>query len=208
MRNWSENQITLVFIRHGATKANREHRYLGKTDEPLSAEGIKALQGAKDAHGYPDIDYLFSSPMKRCRETAELLYPHKEAMIIGEWEEMDFGDFEGKNYMELKDNRCYQTWIDSGGKTAFPEGEDRETFIKRCRLGFYRMLKLLAEKSGEKRDMAMTVGLVVHGGTIMSLLSSFCGGDYFDYQVANGKGYICKPAGNDCDLRLVITGKI
>ena len=36
------------------------------------------------------------------------------------------------------------------------------------------------------------VALIVHGGTIMSLLSSFYGGEYFDYQVPNGRGYICK----------------
>jgi hypothetical protein len=34
--------------------------------------------------------------------------------------------------------------------------------------------------------------MVVHGGTIMMLISQYYGGEYFDYQVANGKGYICK----------------
>ena len=30
---------------------------------------------------------------------------------------------------------------------------------------------------------------VVHGGTIMALLSHYCGGDYFSYQVKNAEGY-------------------
>lgn len=34
----------LVFIRHGATQANKERRYLGKTDESLSEEGIEILE--------------------------------------------------------------------------------------------------------------------------------------------------------------------
>ena len=38
MRNSAENQITLVLIRHGMTKSNKEHRYLWKTEEALSAE--------------------------------------------------------------------------------------------------------------------------------------------------------------------------
>ena len=39
----SENQITLILIRHGATKSNEERRYLGKTDESLSKEGAQQL---------------------------------------------------------------------------------------------------------------------------------------------------------------------
>ena len=38
MRNRAENQIKLVLIRHGATEGNKEHRYIGRTDEPLSSE--------------------------------------------------------------------------------------------------------------------------------------------------------------------------
>ena len=36
-----------------------------------------------------------------------------------------------------------------------------------------------------------TIGMIVHGGTIMALLSKYSKKDYFDYQVANGKGYVC-----------------
>lgn len=35
MWNRSENKINCIFIRHGCTVSNREHRYLGRTDEPL-----------------------------------------------------------------------------------------------------------------------------------------------------------------------------
>ena len=190
MWNLTENQVKLVLIRHGATAANREHRYLGKTDEQLSEEGIDELQRAKESHIYPDIDYLFSSPMKRCIETAEILYPSKEPMIIPEWKEMDFGVFEGKNYMDLQGDARYQAWIDSNGTLPFPEGESREEFILRCEQGFHRMLELL-EDCFREASKDSTVGLLVHGGTIMALLSRYCGGEYFDYQVANGRGYIC-----------------
>ncbi len=196
MWNWSENQINLLLIRHGATKANKEHRYLGKTDESLSIEGIEELQREKNADGYPDIDVLFSSPMKRCLETAGILYPGKDAIIVPEWEEMDFGAFEGNNYMDLKGDKQYQEWIDSNGTLPFPEGESREDFNVRCEKGFHRMLReLQALYSGDNcKDLnrVITVGSIVHGGTIMSLLSRLYGGEYFDYQVANGKWYLCK----------------
>ena len=180
----------LVFIRHGATNANKERRYLGKTDESLSAEGIDFLLEEKQNGVYPPIDVLFSSPMKRCVETANLLYPEQDIRTILPWEEMDFGDFEYKNYSDLKDDVRYQAWIDSNGTLPFPGGESRETFAERCKAGFLQMLKELPEMYKEKERL--TIGLVVHGGTIMSLLSEYCGGDYFDYQVKNGHGYCCR----------------
>lgn len=208
MWNWSENQINLVFLRHGATKSNKEHRYLGKTEEPLSAEGISELKKEKAFNNYPAVDYLFSSPMKRCLETARLLYPEQKMTFIPEWEEMNFGTFEGKSYIELQGDKQYQAWIDSNGTLPFPEGESKEAFIRRCEGGFYRMLSQLPELLHENQNHTFTIGLIVHGGTIMALLSSFYGGEYFDYQVSNGKGYLCKLEHNSEKTQLSSIEKI
>lgn len=191
MRNWSENQITFVLIRHGVTKSNREQRYLGKTEESLSEDGVKDLLEYKNKNRYPNVEYVFTSPMKRCVETAEILYPNVKNIVIPEWEEMDFGAFEGKNYMELKDDRRYQLWIDSNGTLPFPEGESREEFILRCERGFYKMIKELCQLIEKDGSQPKTIGMIVHGGTIMALLSLYYGGEYFDYQVSNGGGYVC-----------------
>ncbi len=94
MRDRTENQIMLAFIRHGATQANKERRYLGKTDESLSEEGIEILESYKMQKLYPDVEYLFTSPMKRCTETAKIIYPTLCPIVIPEWEEINFGQFE------------------------------------------------------------------------------------------------------------------
>lgn len=130
MRNRSENKVEIVFIRHGRTPANKENRYLGKTDESLSLEGIEALRQEKAEKIYPEIDYLFASPMKRCIETADILYPGKVPILVPQWKEMDFGLFEGKNYQELNGDKQYQAWIDSGGTLPFPQGESRPAFCR------------------------------------------------------------------------------
>lgn len=189
MRNRAADQVTLVLIRHGETAANKERRYLGKTDESLSEAGIKALVSYKEQKRYPDVKYLFSSPMKRCLETAEILYPGLHPAVIPEWTEMDFGDFENKNYEELKSDARYQAWIDSGGTFAFPGGESRKAFILRCERGLERMCGELYRKMEPCADDAVRVGIIAHGGTIMALMSAQ-DGDYFNYQVANGSGYI------------------
>lgn len=191
MRNRTENQITLVLIRHGATNANREHRYLGKTDEDLSPEGIRELEVYKNREYYPQIDALFTSPMKRCVRTAEIIYPGLESEQVDCWEEIDFGSFEGKNYKELQDDVRYQAWIDSGGRLPFPEGESREEFMARCDRGFLQMLRSVNEINHQK------IGMVVHGGTIMALLNIYGGGDYFEYRAENGRGYVCTVKNGD-----------
>lgn len=191
MRIGSENQITLVLIRHGATQSNKEHRYLGRTEEALCVEGREILRNDRENNRYPEVDCLFSSPMKRCLETAGILYPNKEIVQISEWTEMDFGAFEGKNYYDLKEDSRYQVWIDSNGMLPFPEGESREEFVLRCEKGFLKMITLLSALWEMRKEEKKTAGAVVHGGTIMALLSRYYGGEYFDYQVSNGGGYRC-----------------
>lgn len=186
----AEGQMTLVLIRHGATKSNRERRYLGKTDESLSEEGRLQLMEHQRQRLYPDIELLFTSPMKRCLQTAEILYPQHRAIPVEEWREMDFGAFEGKNYLELQGDARYQAWLDSSGELPFPDGESRESFVGRCCVGFQKMMAEAMDRLGQGAGHR-AVGAVVHGGTIMALLSRYGGGAYFGYQTENGKGYAC-----------------
>lgn len=205
MWNGTEDKIKvkITWIRHGMTQANGEHRYLGKTDEPLSETGIRLLQEKKKEYFSSPPEFLYTSPMKRCVQTAELLF-ERNPILIPEWKEMDFGQFEGKNYEELKDNPDYQKWIDSNGTLPFPGGEPREQFIRRSMEGFDWMMSDILIKSEkntriqngtETQDLKnnceteIPVVAVVHGGTIMAVLSSLTGGEYFDFQVKNGEGY-------------------
>lgn len=229
MRDRTEDQVKLVFIRHGETKANREHRYLGKTDEALSEDGKKQLLGYKKKNCYPQVKYLFSSPMTRCLETAEILYPNLRPAMIPEWREMDFGRFEYQNYEQLKEDAQYQAWVDSQGTLPFPEGESREEFCMRCETGFIKMcgkLRTALEESHQVSDGAAAAAenharqgrnffpdaadaaLIVHGGTMMALLSQYGGKDYFDYQVPNGRGYVCRMRGWGKDARIMETEPI
>ena len=199
MWNQPEIKINLTLIRHGKTPSNREHRYLGVTEEALSGEGRKQLEilAEKDILKKPWL--LFISPMLRCQESAGILFPGREAYPIEEWREMNFGAYEGKNYEDLKNDSYYQKWIDSNGTLPFPEGESQQEYIKRCHRGLLTATKIIEEKiAREVAENQMTesqhrnITAVVHGGTIMALLHILAGGNYFDYQVKNGGGYCCK----------------
>ena len=192
-------EIILYLIRHGKTPGNLEKRYIGRTDESLSKEGKEELQ--QKAKSYGPADFLFSSPMKRCLETCAVLYPGQEIRQIEDLKEIDFGRFEGKNYMELSGDPEYQAWIDSNGTLPFPEGEDRDSFMLRSLSGFGKLMEVLQKESQKETQKESSesweetepikVAAVVHGGTIMSILSNLFGGDYYDYQVGNGEGYEC-----------------
>lgn len=173
--------IELLFIRHGKTAGNLEKRYIGATDEPLCDEGRRELE-KKD---YGKVDIVFVSPMIRCKETAKLLFPEAYQIVVSDFRECDFGDFEGKNYKELSGNPSYQKWIDSMGSLPFPNGESQDAFQERVRNAFLEQMRFL-ETLGDRR-----IAFVVHGGTIMSILSGFDEDkkDYFEYQVDNADGY-------------------
>lgn len=171
--------MNLIFIRHGETNGNIQKRYIGKTDEPLCRKGKENLK----SRTYPECDIVVSSPMKRCIETADIIYPTKNKIVCEDLRECDFGNFEGKNYIELSNDKEYQSWIDSGGKISFPNGESIEEFCDRCICAFIDTISGLNKNE--------TVAFVVHGGTIMALMEKYAvpHKDYYDYMIGNGEYY-------------------
>ena len=134
--------MKFILIRHGMTQGNIERRYIGScTDEDLCAEGIAQLK----TQPYPGADMVFVSPLKRCIQTAEIVYPGKQLQIVDDLRECDFGEFEGRNYEQLKNNPAYQEWLDSGGEQPFPGGESRKKFSARCVKAFEQIIHDLPE---------------------------------------------------------------
>ena len=172
--------MELIFIRHFKTKGNRLRQYIGVTDEPLDQPVL--------LREYPDANTVVVSPLKRCIQTAELIYPGKGQMICPGLRECDFGEFEKKTYEELKNHPAYQKWLDSGGAAAFPGGEGREAFVKRSVAAFEEAVRKLMENGCRRASF------VVHGGTIMAVLSEFDREkrDFYQWQVANGEGFLAK----------------
>ena len=176
-------KMEIYLVRHGKTKGNEEHRYVGRTDEALSEAGIRELE--KKMRKDFQAQLVYSSPMLRCRQTANLLFPGVPAVTEEELRETDFGIFEYKNYEELKNNAFYQKWIDEMGEGQIPQGESGPEFRKRSKEGFLRCLRH-AEQNGLER-----IAFVVHGGTIMTVMDQIAGDGchMYDWQVENGGGY-------------------
>ena len=81
--------MRLELIRHGETALQKEHRYQGVTDVPLSPEGRETLRPAKF-----QPERVIVTPLQRTRETADILFPGVPQLVIPGLQEMNFGHFE------------------------------------------------------------------------------------------------------------------
>lgn len=185
------NIMEMIWIRHAMTAGNLEKRYIGVTDEPLCEEGIALLKEEQPLTGVPDI--VFTSPLLRCRQTAGLLFPGAEQIVIGELAEMNFGIFENRAFRgDLEYSGEYQSWLNSQCEDPVPDGESKEAFTLRCLEGFQKALGILKQRYGEDYLSAdLTAAFVVHGGTIMSVFSRYALPQkrYYEWNPGNGHGY-------------------
>lgn len=167
----------VYLIRHGATAGNLEGRYIGRTDEPLSPEGV--AQARRLGVRGLTADRLFVSPALRARQTAQLAFPTMEPVVVDDLWEADFGDFEGKTVAELENDPAYRRWVDSWCLDPIPGGEDVGSFKARCCAAFGWCMADLPE--GE------TAAFVIHGGGIMAILEKYAGppGSFYRYHVTN-----------------------
>lgn len=150
-------------IRHGKTRGELFGQYIGSTDEPLCTEGISELRLVTP----PEAKIVVSSTMKRCIESAAILYPEQQVLTIDGLEECDFGEFEGKAFEDVRDTEEYENWLESCGELAFPGGEKRSVFSDRCADTFSHCVYDLLDVG------APSCTFVVHDGTIMSILEHF-----------------------------------
>lgn len=172
--------MKVLLLRHGETPGNRRRAYIGSTDEPLSPQGREQAQ----AVAVPPVERVYGSPMLRCRQTAEILFPGAEYHPVPDLRECDFGAFEGKSYEELKDDPAYRSWIDSGGEGEIPEGESAPAFRRRCTEAFASLVEDAAGRG------LSSCAVVCHGGSIMAILAHYSGeGDFYRWQVKNAAGY-------------------
>jgi len=158
---------TLTLLRHGLCAGETEGRYIGHTDAPLTEAGRSQLREMRETHDYPQAQALFVSPLKRCVETAQILYPELSPMELPGLKEYFFGEFENKTPEQLQSHPLFARWIAGEPGLAPPFAEDLGRFQARISETFVRLCDGLL-KTGTKDCVVIT-----HGGIIMALLAAF-----------------------------------
>ncbi len=175
----------LYLIRHGITQGNLDGKYIGQTNLSLCPDGAKAIRDLCADDIYPDVGKVYSSPLSRCLETAEIIYPEQKLMIVDELSEMNFGDFEGKTQQQLQDLREYTDWLKGGADACPPNGERFGDFTLRCLDGLEIILNDMM-----KKDITRAA-CVTHAGVITNLLAGYGlpKGRPADFMCAPGDGF-------------------
>ena len=173
------------FIRHGWIDDTLAGKYIGTTDAPLSDRGRMDLRKLDYEYKYPGTQVVFTSPLKRCTETAKILYPEQNPLVIDNLSECNFGEWEGKTADELKNDPDFEKWLAGDSSVKPPRGESNADFTRRVCKMFESIVEGLM-KTGTTESV-----IVTHGGVIMTLLAVYGlpQAKPFEWTMDNGFGY-------------------
>lgn len=174
------------FIRHALCECNEQGIFCGITESPVSAKGRRELMAKASEFVYPPADKVYVSPLKRCIETAAFLYPDDAyARVIPELREMNFGDFEGKKLLDIKDTPEYKQFMKGGLDNPPPNGESLRAVVQRCYEGIDFIIGDMMRNGYE------SAAVFTHGGIIMNMMGCFGLPKYpaNDYACDFGEGY-------------------
>lgn len=157
----------ISIFRHGLTDANENGVYIGRTDLPLSDAGREALMDKFEQLEYPKVQRVYSSPLERAIQTAEIIFPDREIVIVDDLREMDFGVFEGLPAEELVHLDSFKKWLKGGLDNPPPNGETLRSMMLRC----YSALNLMILDM--MKEGFTHAGAVTHSGILMNMLSCF-----------------------------------
>lgn len=100
----SELATRVLLVRHGSTEHSHEGRFSGRNELPLDAEGRRQGQAlAAQVAALAPFDAIFSSPLRRARETAEVIVERTGGTVQVQpgLVETEFGDWEGLTMAEV-----------------------------------------------------------------------------------------------------------
>ena len=212
-----EKQARIVLIRHGMTQGNKEHRYVGTTDEELLPESVEQLRSmrefwqeqvlSKDRAGIQcDESTLVSDPtVNLCEESVKIVGDNLTVYVSPYLRAKQTADilFPGAKQVEIAEfAECrfgtfeYKNYAELNGNPDYQRFIDSSGTTAfpggESRAEFTERVmrgfeKLLADV---EESQPYTIVVVAHGGTIMALMDQLSEPhkDYFDWQVKPGEG--------------------
>ncbi|MGD9944152.1 MAG: histidine phosphatase family protein [Burkholderiaceae bacterium] len=153
----------LILVRHGITPWNRERRFQGQIDIPLSDEGVQQAQRTGRRLASLPLAAVYSSDLARARQTAEPIAASRSLALQFEpgLRERHYGGFEGLTRDELLRDHAdaFRRWREREPDFQLPGagGETLRQFYQRVEA---TLRALAARHAGE------TIVAVTHGGVL------------------------------------------
>lgn len=159
--------MKLILIRHGLTEYNLAKRYCGLSNIGLSAIGKQNAQHLRNKLSRVRIDKVFCSDLKRCRQTARIIFSGSSLKIVTNpnLREINFGEWEGLTFEQVhnKSPSIYKKWLKNPFLVDIPGGENINNFISRVK----KELENIRANCPDK-----TVALVTHLGVIRAIFNT------------------------------------
>ena len=172
-------------IRTGKTSSDPVKRYVGQLDMPLCPEGRAGLHQLADEARYPHVEMVYTSPLARCMETADILFPDLYTVPMDGLMDMNLGDYQGQSFDELKGDSGFLAWLEDSHQNTPPGGEATLDFTARVIGAIQSIFTDMMEEN------LSSVAVVTHGGVIMTLLAAIGlpRAPLHHWAVDNGVGY-------------------
>jgi broad specificity phosphatase PhoE len=163
---------TILIARHGETDWNRERRFQGHADPPLNELGRQQAGELAEALAGSDVTAVYSSPLARARETADIVAAALELPVESReaLREVDVGSWQGltRDEVEARFPDGFQRWL-----VDFSQGwDDGETYDELGRRVVADLLELAARHPGER------ILVVTHGGAMRAAQAVAAETDY------------------------------
>lgn len=170
---------TLILVRHGETEGNVQQLWHGAMDSPLTARG--QLQVGATAAQLVELDQTYRvaafyvSPLPRAQQTAAAIAKtiNRQPIIEPGLREFDLGAWEGRTFLDLRDNEnLWERWRQDPHFMP-PQGESPRSFHA-------RVLATIQHLAAQ--HPAATVLIVTHGGVICNVLAAWLGSGPEDWR--------------------------
>lgn len=130
--------VTLIFVRHGESESNYEHRFAGQSDAfGLTERGHAQARAAADALAQIPVDAVLSSDLRRAYDTAKHIADRHNLPVIpdAQFREIYAGQWEGKRYdtLPLLYPQDFGIWLSDIGRAVCTGGESVAEFQQRIR---------------------------------------------------------------------------
>jgi phosphoserine phosphatase len=178
-----------LIIRHGETDWNRAGRFQGQIDVPLNDYGRGQAGQARDFLQDIAIDFAFTSPMLRPRETAEIIlqaHPQVSLQTNADLQEISHGLWEGKLESEIALDYGQELvdWRTSPATVQMPEGENLQDVWQRAGQAWQDIVS----KVGNVNQTGL---VVAHDATNKVLLCQLLGLQIEDFwKIKQGNGAV------------------
>jgi alpha-ribazole phosphatase len=157
----------LFLVRHGETIWNKELKYQGHSDTPLSEEGLRQAELVAGRLAGEKIDAVYASDLSRAMITAATIAGRHGLQVdaMADLREIKFGQWEGLTYDRIVDgwsNEMSRLYTHAD-EVRIPGGETFRELKDRAAGAISRLVE---------KHRGQTIAVVSHGGTIRTILCS------------------------------------